>query len=207
MTSNLLRRTFLRQVAGSALAAVPLLGLAGARPAQALDTRQASDLVGRVVSEIDKAINSGKTGPALYREFEKIFQRYADVNIIAQSVLGVEWRSASNAQRRAYTEAFAPYIARKYGRRFQEFVGGRIEVESARPVRSFFEVKGTAFLRGESPFEVIFLVSDRSGQDRFFNIIIEGVNLAITERAEIGALLDRNGGDLDRMISDLRTLQ
>lgn len=126
------------------------------------------------------------------------------MDIIAQSVLGVEWRSASNAQRRAYTDAFKTYISRKYGRRFQEFVGGRIEVNSARPVRSFFEVKSTAFLRGEAPFEVIFLVSDRSGRDLFFNIVIEGVNLAITERTEIGALLDRNGGNLDAMIQALR---
>lgn len=203
MASNLSRRRFLNSLGAFALS-LPFAGALGLRPAQALNTDQAKDLVGRLVGEIDAAINSGKTGNALYREFERIFERYADVPIIAQSVLGVEWRSASNAQRRAYTDAFKTYISRKYGRRFQEFIGGRIEVNSARPVRSFFEVKSTAFLRGEAPFEVIFLVSDRSGRDLFFNLIIEGVNLAITERTEIGALLDRNGGDLDRMIQALR---
>jgi phospholipid transport system substrate-binding protein len=203
MTSNPTSRAVCRQIGAAALIA-PVLGLAVGAPASALSTDEASQLVSTVVSEIDQATNSGKTGPALYREFERIFDRYADVDIIAQSVLGVEWRSASNAQRRAYTDAFKSYLARKYGRRFQEFKGGRIEVNSARPVRSFFEVKSTAYLRGESPFEVIFLVSDRSGRDLFFNIIIEGVNLSITERTEIGALLDRNGGNLDAMIQALR---
>ena len=48
-----------------------------------------------------------------------------------------------------------------------------------------------------------FQVSDRAGKDLFFNMFIEGVNLLLTERTEVGALLDRNGGDIDAMIADL----
>ena len=33
---------------------------------------------------------------------------------------------------------------------------------------------------------------------------IEGVNLLLTERTEVGALVDRNGGSIDGMISDLK---
>jgi phospholipid transport system substrate-binding protein len=204
MPSNRSRRHFLQSLSAFALT-LPLAGMLGARPAQALNTNEAEALVGRLVGEIDGAINSGKTGPALYRDFERIFERYADVDIIAQSVLGVEWRSASNAQRQAYVDAFKTYISRKYGRRFQEFIGGRIEVNSARPVRSFFEVKATAFLRGESPFDVVFLVSDRSGRDLFFDMIIEGVSLRLSERTEIGSMLDRRKGNVDALIQDLRS--
>jgi phospholipid transport system substrate-binding protein len=35
-------------------------------------------------------------------------------------------------------------------------------------------------------------------------MLVEGVNLLLTERTEIGALLDRHGGDFDKMISDLK---
>jgi phospholipid transport system substrate-binding protein len=61
-------------------------------------------------------------------------------------------------------------------------------------------------LRGSAPFEVTFLVSSKSGKDLFFNMFIEGVNLLLTERTEIGALLDRNGGKIDKMIADLEKL-
>ena len=54
------------------------------------------------------------------------------------------------------------------------------------------------------PFEVDFLVSDRSGQPLVFNLIIEGVNMLLAERQEIGALLDRNSGNIDALIDDLR---
>ena len=52
----------------------------------------------------------------------------------------------------------------------------------------------------------MFRVSDRSGRNLFFDIVIEGISLGKTERTEIGALLDKNRGDIDAMISDLRAL-
>ena len=76
----------------------------------------------------------------------------------------------------------------------------------ARPVQSFFEVVSTAFLSGSAPFEVRWHVSDKSGKSLFFNIIIEGVNMLASERTEMGALLDQRGGDLDRLIADLKSL-
>ena len=78
------------------------------------------------------------------------------------------------------------------------------QVDSSRAVKSFFEVKTTAFLKGQAPFNVTFLVSDKSGRDKFFNMYIEGINVTLTEKAEIGAMLDRRGGNIDKMIADLK---
>ncbi len=123
----------------------------------------------------------------MLQQFEAIFARYSDVPVIARSVLGPAGRSASAAQVQAFTKAYQGYISRKYGRRFREFIGGRIEVEGARPVKSYYEVISTAYLQGEAPFDVRWHVSDKSGRTLFFNIIIEGVNLLSSERTEIGS--------------------
>ena len=181
------------------------LALALPQTALALNTQQARQLIDTVVGEINSVINSGKSETSMLRDFEKLFARYADVPIIARSALGVTARSASPAELRAFTNAFQTYISRKYGKRFREFIGGRLEVQEARAVKSFYEVKAMAFLRGESPFDVTFLVSDKSGRDLFFNIYIEGINMLATERTEIGAMLDRRKGDVSRLIEDLKT--
>jgi phospholipid transport system substrate-binding protein len=65
-------------------------------------------------------------------------------------------------------------------------------------------VRTTAELRGQAPFAVTFLVSDRSGQPKFFDLVIEGISLLRTERTEIGAMLDRRRRDIDLLIQDLR---
>lgn len=173
--------------------------------ALALTDAKAKALVNQVVDEINRVISSGKPVGAMISDFERIFSRYADVNIIAQSTLGPDSRRLSSGQMRAFVDAFRGYIARKYGKRFNEFVGGRIEVKGVRQVKSWHEVASTVYLRGESPFEVRFLVSDRSGQDLFFDMVIEGVSLRLSERTEIGAMLDRRRGDIDGLIQDLRS--
>ena len=192
------RRAVLGMAAGAAaMAIVP-------GRARALDAEHAKFLVDKVVAEINAVIASGRSEAQMYRDFERIFDRYGDVPTIARYALGVDARRASAAQLRAFTQAFKRYMAVKYGRRFREFIGGKIVVNEARKVKSFYEVRTTAHLRGEAPFNVTFLVSDRSGADKFFNMFIEGVNMLLTERTEIGAMLDARGGDIDRMIADLR---
>ena len=175
-------------------------------PAWALTADQAKTLVDKTVGDINSIISSGKGEGAMLKDFEKLFSSYADVPTIARSVLGPAARSASKGQLSAYTKAFQGYISRKYGRRFREFIGGRIEVAEAKAVKSYYEVISTAYLKGESPFEVRWHVSDKSGKSLFFNIIIEGVNMLASERTEMGALLDQRGGDLDRLIADLGSL-
>jgi phospholipid transport system substrate-binding protein len=171
----------------------------------ALTVEQARDLIGRAIADVNETINSGRSESAMFRDFERIFSRYSDVPTIARSALGPAARSASNRQMRDFTAAFQGYISRKYGRRFREFIGGRIEVTDARPIKSYFEVISVAYLQDEAPFDVRWHVSDKSGQNLFFNIIIEGVNMLASERTEIGALLDANGGDIDRLVQALAT--
>lgn len=197
---NLTRRGF-----GTGFAAGAVT-LAMPRLAQALTVDAARALVGRTIDGVNSIINSGKSESAMLGDFEKLFARYADVPVIARSALGVAAKSANKAQLSAFTKAFQGYIGRKYGRRFREFIGGRIEVTDAKPLKSYFEVVSVAYLQGEAPFDVRWHVSDKSGKDLFFNIIIEGVNMLASERAEIGALLDKRKGNLDQLIADLKSL-
>lgn len=186
------------------------LGLMGAglalvaTPVRALNTDQARVLVEKSLAEVYTVINSGQPAAQMYQAFEAIFARYADVDIIARSALGPAARQVSTAEFAAYKQAFQGYIGRKYGKRFREFVGSKIEVTGAKPVKSFFAVTSVAYLNGRSPMEVEWHVSDKSGQSRYFNIIIEGVNMLASERAEIGAMLARRGGDIAALTADLK---
>lgn len=170
----------------------------------ALTEGGASKLINALVGDINKVIDSGKGEKAMFREFERIFARYSDTSYIAAYALGVDGRRASGAQKKAFSDAFQGYIARKYGSRFREFIGGKLEVKGVKKVKKWYEVSTIAYLKGQSPFEVTFLVSDRSGKDLFFNMFVEGVNLLLTERTEIGAILDSKKGDIDALIAELK---
>jgi phospholipid transport system substrate-binding protein len=192
------RRSFLIGL-GAAIATLPQQVLA-------LTENTARSLIDRLVGDINKVIDSGKSEQAMIREFEKIFARYGDTSYIAAYAMGVDARRASSSQKKAFSKAFQGYISRKYGRRFREFIGGELEVKNVRKVKKWYEVSTIARLENQSPFDVTFLVSDRSGKNLFFNMFIEGVNVLLTEREEVNALLDRRKGDIDAMIRDLTKL-
>ena len=164
----------------------------------------ATAIVEQAVSKINQIINSGDTQTQMLRSFERVFNAYADVPTIAKYALGRDARTASEDQLKAYIKAFSGYFANKYGKRFREFIGGKIEIKSVVKVKNYYSVNTIAHTPAYEPFEVDFLVSDRSGQPLVFNLIIEGVNMLLAERQEIGSLLDRNSGKIDALIEDLK---
>lgn len=198
MTFDLTRRDAMALLAAGSLSFV-------APAARALSTGEASDLVTRLMGDITSTVNSGKSGSSLYREFERIFNRYADVAIISQYVMGIDWRSASSSQRAAFIDAFTGYIARKYGKRFQDFKGAEVKVLGTRKIKAGHEVQTTMTTNGKA-YSVNFHVSGNSGKNLFFNLYIEGVSMLTAERTEIGGMLDRRGRDIDQLTKDLRTV-
>lgn len=176
----------------------------GPRAALAVSNSQAESLVTSAVDRINAVISSGKSESAMIGDFQRILNQYADVNIIARSALGPAARSASASEMTAYVNAFSGYIARKYGKRFREFIGGKINVRGSRAVKTWVEVDATADLAGQAPFAVKFLVSDASGKPLFFDLFIEGISLRLTERDEIGAMLDQNRGSISGLTAALQ---
>lgn len=190
-----------RAFGGILLAGGMALALPRASHAQSADA--ARQLVTSAVGEVNRIIASGQSESAMLGAFERVFANYADVPTIARSTLGVAARQASQAQLAAYTQAYQGYVSRKYGRRFREFAGGQIEVTSVQPLKSYFEVVSTAYLRNKNPADVRWHVSQKGGQPKFFNIIIEGVNMLASERTEVQAILDQNRGSIDALTQAL----
>ena len=170
----------------------------------ATDAKDAEVLVTNLVADINAVISSGSSEAVMVKQFEEIFKLYADVPTIARYALGNDARALSKSQMEKFTKIYSVYVSHKYGRRFREFIGGKIVVQKSRPIKSFFEVETLAHLKGWEPFTVSFLVSNRSGKLLFFNMFIEGINMLLSERTEIGAMLDKRRGDIQRVMEDLQ---
>lgn len=204
VTDRLSRRRLLGRLLGLAGAAA----LLPAAPARATTEAQARALVDDVAAELTAIVNSGGNLAQMIGRFEGVFDRFADMNVIARSVLGPVARQASAPQLDRFTTAYRGYLARKYGRAlFGGYTGGEIQVTGVSKSGTVFSVSSRAVMRrragGSETLSVIWQVSERSPQPRFFNMIIDGVNLFAIEREEVPALLDARRGDLDRLIADL----
>lgn len=177
-----------------------------AAPVWALSTSTAESLVSKMIADINSDVLGGSSAAKSAAAFERIFKKYADINAIARYVLGAAGRGVSNSDLNAFSNAYIGYLSRKYSRRFGDFSGSDIKVTKAAPVKSFVKVDAVAQLASGSKVNVELLVSDKSGSTRVFNIFVEGVNMLLTERTEVGALLDARGGNIKKLTADLPKL-
>lgn len=197
-SNDMTRRALLG--AGLASLIVPALP----RGAVAATTADAEKLIFKVVGEVQSIINSGKSESSMVSSFQGIFQDYAHVTTIARSVLGPAWKSASAAEQKAYVSALQGYLARKYGKQFRSFIGASIEVTKSQDFgRKGIIVESMVTSPKFSPTRVEWHVVEANGQLRFFDMYVEGIKLISTERAEVRAVLDKNGGSVGKLATAL----
>lgn len=186
-------------LAGGAAALLPL-------PALALSESAASSYVQRVITDVLGIVNSGQPDAQVLRRFKRVFTSYADINIIARTVLGPPYRSLSSREQRAFSDAFGSYISNKYGRQFREFRGSTITITRARDGGSKGVLVSSQVRQpGQSPYALDWQVSDRSGQVKLINLIIEGLSLLTSEREEMRAQLAARGGNVSALTAYLAT--
>jgi len=171
-----------------------------------LERLSAERLIKNISEKVNGVISSSSSQEEVITELEEIFKKYADTDIMSLTSLGPARRRASEVQLDNFKSAFQRYFLNKYARRFRELQDGEISILSSRSVRSIVEVKTRIRLIDWAPFEVVWLVSDRSGEIKIFNIIIDGINLLSSERTEIGVMLENRNGDIDLLSRDLRKL-
>jgi len=183
------------------------LGIAGlyASPVFAFKKSDAEKLIKNLTNDVLGAVNEQKSEDIMFSRFEEIFSKYADVPLIARKALGPTWRGASKAQRSAYVSAFRGYMARYYGKRFEEFLGSEIIVSNSRKTSGGFLVGSNIILKDGSSYQAQWHVIDARGKYLMYNLFLEGVSVLSDVRVQIGSMLDKRAGSIDRLIEYLNS--
>ena len=187
-------------IAGGVAAFLPLRAFGLTEPA-------ATAFVERVIDDFFEVINLNQPEAQMLRSFEQVFTPYADVDIIARSVLGPPYRQLTTAQKSAFSNAFGHYLSNKYGRQFREYRGADITITRVQDAGSKgFLVSSQMRVSGQSPWSLDWQISDRSGRTKIINLIIEGISLLTSEREEIRALLEARRGNVTELTNYLASV-
>ena len=138
-------------------------------------------------------------------EFEAILNDSFDMYTIGRFALGSYWNRATDAQKAEYQELFKDMIVRVYSRRFADYEGQEFEVRGARP--SGKDALVTSYIVPDSGqnVKVDWRVREKDGRNKIVDVIIEGVSMAQTQRADFASVIQRGGGDIDVLLDHLRT--
>ncbi len=199
---DLLNRTAMALIAGATAGLAPSL-------CHALSEDEATAHVRGAIKEIMVLVDGPDDSALKAPQLLAIMERRAAMPQIARFAAGIAWRGMSEDQQTRFVAAFGGFISRIYSNRFQEYAGGGPPGEGFKMGRVIDAGrKGmlvtTSIIRtGEAPVEVEWLVTDRPGRIVIADIVIEGISMLVTEREEIGGMLEARGGDVDKLIDDL----
>lgn len=187
------------------LAGAAALLFAGA-PVRALAPSEAEAFIARLADELVGVISTASPGNPRTDAFLRLFRRAAALSDIGRFTLGPHWRSMNEGQRSAFLAAFERYASRAYTNRLGDYNGQQLEVVGSQDVgRRGIVVRSLLKQPGQQDLSIEWLVSDRNGAPQVVDIVAEGVSLAIAQREEFAAMLERTGGDYDRFIADLES--
>ena len=191
------RRSFL--LAAAALAAL------GSVPARA-----ATDPSAFVDALVQQALTllRNKQMPDAEREgkFSALLHQNFDIPRISRFVLGRYWNAASDQERADFSNIFEQWVVRTYSARFKEYAGETMKVGSSREESptSFVVVSQLIHTNGAPPAQVNWHVRKADDNFKILDVDVEGVSMALTERDEFSAVIQRSGGTVASLNQTLK---
>ncbi len=137
--------------------------------------------------------------------FGKLLNRNFDMDTISRFSLGRNWRTATPEQKKQYQRLFKQMIIEVYSRRLTEYQGESFTVQSSRPTgKRDYLVSSLIVPDNGQKIKVDWRVRDDKGRFQIIDVIIEGVSMTLTQRAEFASVIQRGGGNIDALITHLK---
>ncbi len=146
------------------------------------------------------------TQPDRESRFGALLDEDFDFQSIARFVLGRYWATATDEQKQQFTKAFRDYVVLAYANRFNEFSGATFKVTGQRAESETTQLVSTQVQRreGGAPAHVDWRVRKGADGYKITEVIVDGISMSLTHRQEFAAIIERNGGNVGDLISQLR---
>jgi phospholipid transport system substrate-binding protein len=137
--------------------------------------------------------------------FHELFREDFDVPGIARFVLGRYWKDATPEQQAEFVRLFEDYIALVYSGQLAAYNGETLKVTGSRP-EAAGAIVSSEIIRptGSPPVKVEWHLTDRNGIYKINDVAVDGISMAVTQRSEFASVIQRNGGQVEGLITMLR---
>ena len=140
------------------------------------------------------------------QRFASLLTAKFDLPRIARYVLGRYWIGASDDERRTFAALFGRWVVRSYSGRLSQYSQETMKVTGARAKSGSGAIVASVIVHPQGPPTNVEWRVERGTEGwRIVDIDVEGVSMALTEREEIAAVIQRDGGTvaaLNRSLAD-----
>lgn len=137
--------------------------------------------------------------------FRSLLKTSFDLPTIARFSLGRYWRTASETERKEYVRLFEKMIIQVYSNRFGEYNGEELRVVGSRAEgKRDILVNSQILPSSGQAIKLDWRVRYKNGKYKVVDVIVEGVSMALTQRSDFAAVIQRGGGEVNVLLSHLR---
>ena len=140
--------------------------------------------------------------------FRQLLSEGFALKAIGRFVMGKHWKRATAEQKRDFAVLFEDFVVRSYLRKLSNYAGEALSIGRTR----FNESKGLASISsriersGATPVAVEWRLHARSGHWQIYDVVVEGVSMAMSQRSEFDAVIRGNGGQIQELLRHLREM-
>jgi len=189
------------------IALIAVIAALAATSARAAGPADAARFIDALVADATQTLRDPLLAPPVREErLRTLLMQNFDMPRVARYVLGRYWTTASADERQAFAGLFEQWVVRSYAARLAEYRDETVKVTGARAESDTGAVVSSQIVHPNGPpTKVDWRVRNDGGAYHIIDIDVEGVSLALTERDEIAAVIQRNGGTvtaLNRNLAD-----
>ncbi|MEZ5866081.1 MAG: ABC transporter substrate-binding protein [Geminicoccaceae bacterium] len=128
-------------------------------------------------------------------ELKTMLDSYTDIDLISRLVLGRYWKTASDEERDDYVKLFHELLMKTLAARLGDYNGQTFEIVGSQQVSKVDSTVATKIIRvaGKPPLKVDWRVRDKDGNFAIIDVVAEGVSLVVSQRNEVGSIVERDG--------------
>ena len=180
-----------------------IIGLLAAAPLAAQEAGKqtspdaAAKFLGKLGNEAIQVLNgTGGSIEAREAQVRQLMSQNFDLQRIGRFVLGQAWNGASEDQRAEYLQLFSEYVLATYSRRLGGYSGEQFRVIKSEPAGKEDVVVFTEIARPSGPPLVCgWRVRETGGSHKILDVMVDGLSMINTQRAEFAAVVQRQGVD------------
>lgn len=158
------------------------------------------DLTGKDINDEERAAR-----------FRKLLLSNFDLPSVSRFVLARHWQQANEAQRKEFLRLFEEVTVLTWARRFRDYAGQSLDVGKAQaPDESGVVTVDSSFRQADGPPIIVAWRLRQTGSDyKIVDIVVENVSMAITQRSDFTAVIQRQGMDglltaLGKKVEDMK---
>ena len=138
-------------------------------------------------------------------EFRILLNAAFDVPLLGRFALGRYWQIATEERRAEYMLLFEDSLVINYADRFRDYAGENLRVVQFRALPNDEALVTTDLPRQAlTPIRLAWRVRREDNSFKVIDVIVEGASMAITQRDDYAATIQRSGGRVAALLTAMR---